>query len=66
MVDFPLKDLDLTNYMPSLLPPSMDVQGLAGQRAYGEDDPRRQTPPFKYELYGVVNHFGSLTSGHCE
>ncbi|KAG8951882.1 ubiquitin-specific protease doa4 [Tulasnella sp. 424] len=64
MVDFPLKDLDLTNYMPSLLPPSMDVQGLAGQRAYGEDDPRRQTPPFKYELYGVVNHFGSLTSGH--
>ncbi|KAG8916064.1 ubiquitin-specific protease doa4, partial [Tulasnella sp. 417] len=65
MVDFPLKDLDLTNYMPSLLPPSMDVQGLTGQRAYGDDDPRRQVPPFKYELYGVVNHFGSLTSGHC-
>ncbi|KAG8926015.1 ubiquitin-specific protease doa4 [Tulasnella sp. 408] len=64
MVDFPLKDLDLTNYMPPLLPPNMDVQGLTGQRAYGDDDPRRQVPPFKYELYGVVNHFGSLTSGH--
>lgn len=25
---------------------------------------RNQSPPFKYQLYGVVNHFGNLTTGH--
>ncbi|KAF9648660.1 cysteine proteinase [Thelephora ganbajun] len=55
-VDFPMKDLDLTGYMPYVdanleakLPP---------------DDARAQIPPFKYDLYAVTNHFGSLSSGH--
>ncbi|RCK63221.1 Ubiquitin carboxyl-terminal hydrolase 4 [Candida viswanathii] len=25
---------------------------------------RNQTPPFKYKLFGVANHFGNLTTGH--
>ena len=57
-VDFPMKDLDLTSYMPYVdanleakLPP---------------DDARAQIPPFKYDLYAVTNHFGSLSSGHCK
>jgi len=28
------------------------------------DDPRTQLPPYRYDLYGVTNHFGNLTSGH--
>jgi len=23
-----------------------------------------QIPPYRYDLYGVTNHFGSLSSGH--
>jgi len=64
MVDFPLKNLDLTNYMPSPLPPSVDKAGAYGTSTYGPDDPRSQVPPYRYDLYGVVNHFGSLSSGH--
>lgn len=55
-VDFPMKGLDLTSYMPytdanleTKLPPN---------------DARAQIPPFKYDLYAVTNHFGSLSSGH--
>ena len=56
-VEFPMKNLDLTSYMPYMdanletkLPPN---------------DARAQIPPFKYDLYAVTNHFGSLSSGHC-
>ena len=65
VVDFPLKGLDLTNYMPAPLPPGMlpTVNGTAPSMA---DDPRVQMPPYKYDLYGVTNHFGSLSNGHCE
>ncbi|KAG1857326.1 hypothetical protein DFJ58DRAFT_726903 [Suillus subalutaceus] len=60
VVDFPLKGLDLTNYMPPALPPGMcnSTNGIGG------DDPRVQTPPYKYDLYGVTNHFGNLSNGH--
>lgn len=34
--------------------------------ANGIGDPRVQTPPYKYDLYGVTNHFGNLSNGHCE
>ncbi|QRW16968.1 ubiquitin carboxyl-terminal hydrolase [Rhizoctonia solani] len=61
LVDFPLKDLDLTNYMPPPLTPNMDKDGL---ERFSPQDPRAQIPPYKYELYGVANHFGSLSSGH--
>ena len=61
-VDFPLTGLDLTNYMPPPLPP--------GERKsttpVNLDDPRTQLPPYRYELYGVTNHFGTLSSGHCK
>ncbi len=60
-VDFPLKNLDLTNYMPSPLPP-----GVGGIPALSSDDPRAQLPPYRYDLYGVTNHFGTLSSGHCK
>ncbi len=62
LVDFPLKGLDLTNYMPPPLPPGMDRKGT---QTYPPDDPRSQIPPYRYDLYGVTNHFGSLSSGHC-
>jgi ubiquitin carboxyl-terminal hydrolase 8 len=65
LVDFPLKGLDLTGYMPPSLPPGID-KGIPGAPQLSMDDPRVQSPPYKYDLYGVTNHFGSLTSGHCE
>ncbi|KAJ1306638.1 hypothetical protein OPQ81_007634 [Rhizoctonia solani] len=61
LVEFPLKDLDLTNYMPPPLTPNMDKDGL---EKFSPQDPRAQVPPYNYELYGVANHFGSLSSGH--
>ncbi|KAN0132816.1 hypothetical protein V8E53_009487 [Lactarius tabidus] len=60
-IDFPLKGLDLTNYMPPPLPPGADRTGM---HMYPPDDPRSQIPPYRYDLYAVTNHFGSLSSGH--
>ncbi|KAL7422668.1 ubiquitin-specific protease doa4 [Cryptotrichosporon argae] len=53
-VIFPLKALDLTRYVP------------ARQATGAEDlnDPRTQVGPFRYDLYGVSNHMGTLSSGH--
>ncbi|CAE6456128.1 unnamed protein product [Rhizoctonia solani] len=61
LVEFPLKDLDLTSHMPPPLTPNMDKDGL---ERFSPQDPRAQMPPYKYELYGIANHFGSLSSGH--
>ncbi|EPQ56117.1 hypothetical protein GLOTRDRAFT_137950 [Gloeophyllum trabeum ATCC 11539] len=63
-VDFPLRNLDLTNYMPPPLPPGVDKSQMDGGQHLSRDDPRVQLPPYKYDLYGVTNHFGSLSSGH--
>ncbi|KAI5123494.1 hypothetical protein M0805_008862 [Coniferiporia weirii] len=60
-VDFPLKGLDLTNYMPPPLPPGSERKSSA---PISLDDPRSQVPPYKYDLYAVTNHFGTLSSGH--
>ncbi|KAI0738660.1 cysteine proteinase [Daedaleopsis nitida] len=57
-VEFPLKALDLTNYMPPPLPPGVSVI------SHPPDDPRCQLPPYRYDLYGVTNHFGTLSTGH--
>lgn len=62
-VDFPVKGLDLTNYMPPPLPPGVDKSEIA---PLPMDDPRAQLPPYRYDLYGVTNHYGNLSSGHCE
>lgn len=55
-VIFPIHGLDLTRYVP------------ARQRTGIEEveDPRTQVGPFRYDLYGVSNHMGTLSSGHCE
>lgn len=69
VVDFPLNNLDLTNYMPSPLPPGLnkDNKELYGRpQSLQPEDPRRQLPPYKYDLFGVTNHFGTLSNGHCE
>ncbi|KAJ7491946.1 ubiquitin carboxyl-terminal hydrolase 4 [Mycena latifolia] len=63
-VDYPLKSLDLTNFMPPPLPPGADKSQLNGGVPMSPDDPRTQLPPYKYNLYGVTNHSGNLTSGH--
>lgn len=63
-VDYPLKSLDLTNFMPPPLPPGADRSQLNGGVPMSPDDPRTQLPPFRYNLYGVTNHSGNLTSGH--
>ena len=65
-VDFPLKGLDLTNYMPPPLPPDMRKSVEKPTSASSAaNDPRVQVPPYRYDLYGVTNHFGSLSNGHC-
>ncbi|KAG8958513.1 ubiquitin-specific protease doa4 [Tulasnella sp. 419] len=66
-VDFPLKGLDLTEYMPPPLPPGADKSLVLPTNGGGSsrlDDPRTQLPPYKYDLYAVTNHYGTLTSGH--
>ena len=56
-VDFPMKDLNLTSYMP-YVDANLEAK-------LSPNDARAQIPPFKYDLYAVTNHFGSLSSGHC-
>ncbi len=60
-VEYPLKALDLTNFMPPPLPTGADK----GQVSIDPSDPRTQLPPYRYDLYGVTNHYGNLSSGHC-
>jgi ubiquitin carboxyl-terminal hydrolase 8 len=64
IVDFPLKGLDLTNYVPPPLPPDMRKNANKLTPTSAADDPRVQVPPYKYDLYAVTNHFGSLSNGH--
>jgi ubiquitin carboxyl-terminal hydrolase 8 len=48
--------LDMSRYVPRRQPTGKEDL----------DDPRTQVAPFKYDLYGVSNHMGTLSSGHCE
>jgi len=59
-IDYPVRGLDLTSYVPSLLPDTALECDLP------RDDSRRQEPPFIYDLYAVTNHFGTLSTGHCK
>jgi ubiquitin carboxyl-terminal hydrolase 8 len=67
LVDFPIKDLDLTNYLPPPLPPSDQEYGRSYAKSMDtlREDPSTQVPPYRYDLFGVTNHYGSLSSGHC-
>ncbi|CAG8478259.1 1171_t:CDS:2 [Dentiscutata heterogama] len=66
-VHFPLRNLDLTSYVPTPIPqptqigyiPKMDIPGTGGSR-YN----LQQTGPFIYDLYAVSNHYGGLNGGH--
>ncbi|WVR08469.1 hypothetical protein IAU60_005524 [Kwoniella sp. DSM 27419] len=53
-VIYPVKGLDLTRYVPR--------RQQTGREDM--DDPRTQVGPFRYDLYGVSNHMGTLSSGH--
>ncbi|BEI95738.1 hypothetical protein CcaverHIS631_0106870 [Cutaneotrichosporon cavernicola] len=53
-VIFPTNNLDLTRFVPRREPTGSE----------NLDDPRTQIGPFKYDLYGVTNHLGTLSSGH--
>ncbi|KIY44947.1 cysteine proteinase, partial [Fistulina hepatica ATCC 64428] len=63
-VDFPLKNLDLSAYMPDQLSVDADRSLVNGGQSLPLDDPRTQNAPYKYDLYGVTNHVGNLSSGH--
>ncbi|KAI5962298.1 DOA4 [Candida pseudojiufengensis] len=53
-VTYPVDEiLDLTKYWPT-----------DGMNDLGSLPIRNQIPPFEYKLFGVANHFGSLTTGH--
>ncbi|CAG8655463.1 20292_t:CDS:2 [Dentiscutata erythropus] len=66
-VHFPLRNLDLTSYVPTPIPqptpigsiPKMDIPGTGGSR-YN----LQQTGPFIYDLYAASNHYGGLNGGH--
>lgn len=69
-VKYPVNEtLDLTSYWPlagtyvnSDVARRMNVS--EEQQNLSKFPQRHQVPPFKYKLYGVVNHFGNLTNGH--
>ncbi|KAF8540288.1 hypothetical protein BDD12DRAFT_833963 [Trichophaea hybrida] len=55
-INFPLVDLDLTKYVPPVLPADP-----SGKPVLESPD---TTPPFMYDLYGIANHYGTLHGGH--
>ena len=64
LIEFPLTRLDITPY--SLQPLSEEDERVAGTK-FGQNLPQPQhqtTPPFEYDAYSVVQHFGTLTGGH--
>lgn len=69
-VKYPVREtLDLSNYWPKI---GTYINKGTGKEISTEQElkylsslaTRNQVPPFRYKLYGVVNHFGNLTTGH--
>ncbi|GAA5873839.1 hypothetical protein JCM8547_008617 [Rhodosporidiobolus lusitaniae] len=52
-VQYPLSGLDLTAFVP---PPLMDQRSGASSTS--------ASPKYVYDLFGVTNHYGNLSSGH--
>ncbi|SGZ55542.1 CIC11C00000004671 [Sungouiella intermedia] len=69
-VTYPVEDvLDLTRFWPSVgtyvnSDPRSIIPKERENEILASFPNRNQTPPFRYHLYGVVNHFGNLTTGH--
>ncbi|KAI9805958.1 MAG: hypothetical protein M1825_000572 [Sarcosagium campestre] len=64
LIDFPLVGLDLTPFTVAPLAPE-DARNAAARYGHALTDPLPETsPPFRYDAYGVVQHFGTLTGGH--
>lgn len=69
-IEYPVESvLDMTPYWP----PAGTFLDEANTNGMSADEERQkvamlpvrgQVAPFKYKLYGVVNHFGNLTTGH--
>lgn len=61
--------LDLTSHWPSVgtyvnSTPKSTITLEREKEILASFPNRNQEPPFRYTLYGVVNHFGNLTTGH--
>ncbi|KAK9244946.1 hypothetical protein V1506DRAFT_539778 [Lipomyces tetrasporus] len=56
-VNFPMRGLDLTHYWPNY---------RSEDKVWLDKFPQAadQQAPFQYNLYGVVNHYGSVRGGH--
>jgi len=66
MIDFPLTDLDMGPYLAfgpesQLAPPRKPA--CTSQKA-SLHLPESQLAPPEYELFGIVNHFGTMHGGH--
>ncbi|RPB20940.1 cysteine proteinase [Terfezia boudieri ATCC MYA-4762] len=60
-VDFPCRGLTLDKYVPVM---GGDGVGMGSQGLAEWTPPPEMMPPFEYDMYGVVNHFGGLQGGH--
>ena len=63
LIDFPLTKLDLTPFSVSPLNPQARQEAEIKLGTVLEPE-HETTPPFEYDAYGVVQHFGTLTGGH--
>lgn len=67
-VTYPVNEvLDMTPYWPdvgSKINENSTMSIEKEQELLKSFPVRNQTPPFKYKLFGVANHFGNLTTGH--
>jgi ubiquitin carboxyl-terminal hydrolase 8 len=68
VVHFPLTGLDLTNLLPPPLPPPSQTSSASYKENLQHIPPPQspQSVKYSYDLYGVSNHFGTLSSGHCQ
>ena len=59
-VQFPIYGLDLSAFVPQ-------TQSTATDKLYSNGStPSSSTAGTTYDLYGILQHFGTLSSGHCE
>ncbi|KAI9795266.1 MAG: ubiquitin-specific protease doa4 [Piccolia ochrophora] len=63
-IDFPLTGLDLTPYTVRPLDPHVAHDAEAKYGSAVTELLHETTPPFQYDAYAVVQHFGTLTGGH--